>query len=244
MAINKNGLVVWRGASEIDGAPIVMIVTGLTSKSQNSKTGAMMQTWILREDVDPVEAMRRNFDVSICGDCPLRGNQVDGKRVGRACYVNVGQAPRSVWECFNRGNYREATPQEAAELINGRAVRLGSYGDPSLVPFEVLDALASGSKMRTGYTHQWRSKDPRYASLLMASADTVEDRRDARLAGWRSFYVIPKGAAKPAGAVECASTRDLNKRDCDTCGMCSGVKGDKVATDVFIAAHGAGAKFV
>ena len=244
MAINKNGLVVWRGASEIDGAPIVMIVTGLTSKSQNVKTGAMMQTWILREDVDPVEAMRRNFDVSICGDCPLRGMQVDGKRVGRACYVNVGQAPRSVWECFNRGNYREATPQEAAELIDGRPIRLGSYGDPSLVPFDVLDALASGSKMRTGYTHQWRSKDPRYASLLMASADTVEDRRDARLAGWRSFYVIPKGAAKPAGAVECASTRDLNKRDCETCGMCSGVKGGKVATDVFIAAHGAGAKFV
>jgi len=72
MSINKNGVVVWRGASEIDGAPIVMIVTGLTSKSQNSKTGAMMQTWILREDMDPMEAMRQNVDVSICGACLLR----------------------------------------------------------------------------------------------------------------------------------------------------------------------------
>jgi hypothetical protein len=50
-----NGLVLWRGASLLDGAPIVAIVTGLAAGSSNRKTGDMLQTWILREDMAPTE---------------------------------------------------------------------------------------------------------------------------------------------------------------------------------------------
>ena len=37
--LKTNGVVLWQGASELDGAPIVLIATGFTRKSANDKTG-------------------------------------------------------------------------------------------------------------------------------------------------------------------------------------------------------------
>ena len=47
------GFILYEGASMLDGAPIVVIAT---MKTSNRKTGDMVQTWILRSDVNPVEA--------------------------------------------------------------------------------------------------------------------------------------------------------------------------------------------
>jgi hypothetical protein len=71
---NYKSVEVWRGPSPIDGAPIVMIMTGLSPKSpsRNSKTGPMVQTHIVRQDMAPVVAMMGGHDRAICGDCPLR----------------------------------------------------------------------------------------------------------------------------------------------------------------------------
>lgn len=70
----------WRGPSPIDGAPIVMIMTGLSrlasEQSSNSKTGPMVQTHIVRQDMAPVVAMMSGEDRAICGDCPLRPSTV------------------------------------------------------------------------------------------------------------------------------------------------------------------------
>ena len=66
------GLVLWQGMSRLDGAPIVCVATGLRSSSTNDKTGPMVQTWILREDMAPHVAQRTGQDASVCGDCPLR----------------------------------------------------------------------------------------------------------------------------------------------------------------------------
>ena len=62
---NPTGYVIYRGPSLLDGAPIVAIATMQTS---NRKTGNMVQTWILREDVSPVEASKAGADASVCGD--------------------------------------------------------------------------------------------------------------------------------------------------------------------------------
>jgi hypothetical protein len=71
---------VWRGPSPIDGAPIVMIMTGLSrlasEQSKNRKTGPMVQTHIVRQDMAPVVAMMNGADRAICGDCPLRPSTV------------------------------------------------------------------------------------------------------------------------------------------------------------------------
>ena len=44
----KSGII-YRGASLIDGKPIVVIAT---YSNQNKKTGAMLHTYILREDIN------------------------------------------------------------------------------------------------------------------------------------------------------------------------------------------------
>ena len=41
MTISKpNGIILWEGPSLIDGAPIVVIATGIKRASRNAKTGA------------------------------------------------------------------------------------------------------------------------------------------------------------------------------------------------------------
>ena len=64
-----NGFVIYEGPSLIDGAPIVVIATGLVRKSRNPKTGWMIQTWIMRADIAPNIALRKRLDRSVCGDC-------------------------------------------------------------------------------------------------------------------------------------------------------------------------------
>ena len=92
-----NGLILWQGASRIDGAPIVAIVVGLEDASTNSKTGAMLQTYIVRADIAPTDAIAIGADASICGDCTHRGDGTGKERTG---YVNVGQGALAVYRAF------------------------------------------------------------------------------------------------------------------------------------------------
>jgi hypothetical protein len=48
-------MIVYRGPSAIDGREIVVILTGLQTRrgSKNAKTGELIQSWILRADVEP-----------------------------------------------------------------------------------------------------------------------------------------------------------------------------------------------
>ena len=95
-----NGFVVWEGESRLDGSPVVLIVTGFKRKSSNRKTGEMLQSYILRRDVDPLETIRLGLDGGICGECRHRSRAGGGDG---SCYVNVGQGPRAVYSCYERG---------------------------------------------------------------------------------------------------------------------------------------------
>lgn len=64
------GFVFYDGPSSINGAPIVGIAT---MESRNGKTGNMIQTFIVRADQHPLEALSTGADSAICGDCALRG---------------------------------------------------------------------------------------------------------------------------------------------------------------------------
>jgi hypothetical protein len=70
----SNGVVIYRGPSEIDGAPILAVTTGFKTASSNPKLGHhLLQTWILQEDMSPTEAVATGADSSICGTCALCG---------------------------------------------------------------------------------------------------------------------------------------------------------------------------
>ena len=71
MAKVPKGYVIYDGASLLDGKRIVAIA--LTGNSKNTKTGAMVQTYIIRPDINPLEANKTGEDYSICGTCPHKG---------------------------------------------------------------------------------------------------------------------------------------------------------------------------
>jgi hypothetical protein len=227
-----NGAVLWRGPSLIDGAPLVVIAVGLANRSSNRKTGAMVQTYILREDRNPIDAVATGADVSICGDCMHRG---DGTGKARTCYVNVGQGPLGVYRAFKRGRYPVA--DDLAAIGSGRIVRLGTYGDPAAVPAEVWQKLTSCCVGATGYTHQWR-RAPALKTLCMASCDTPQDALTARLHGWRTFRVaMPSHAPRIPGEAICPASAEAGKKlQCEQCLACSGANGRRGS--IVIQAHG------
>lgn len=242
MAINPNGLVIFEGPSKLDGEPIVVIATGLKSGSNNSKTGGMVQTYILRSDMTPQEAIYSGADESICGACPHRG---DGTGKGRSCYVVIFQGPRGVYEAYKRGSYARATPAEAAEHCAGKMVRLGAYGDPAAVPIFVWQHLLKKSAGSTGYTHQFLTIAPQWAKIVMASADSVEDMAAAHALGYRTFRVTPLGE-KPIKGLEimCPASEEAGRKTtCELCKACAGTSG-KAKISIQIAAHGIGRKHV
>lgn len=258
---NATGVIIYRGPSELDGSPIVAIATGIDSRSsRNVKTGAMIQTWILREDIAPTVAVRTGGDASICGDCPHRGTS-DGARhgIGRTCYVIMHQGPLSVWRAFKRGNYPGAVvsvddagrpfivnPNErngSAPVAARRMVRIGSYGDPAAVPVDVWDRLTVGATGWAGYTHAWRRMPvrPFLARYCMASADTIEDRDEAKRLGWRTFRVSMPQFGDPAmvrGESVCPASKEAGfKLTCETCRACNGNATGRFG-DITIQAHG------
>ena len=213
------GFIFYRGLSPIDGAPIVAIAT---LKSKNSKTGDMIQTWILREDVSPLDAIASGADASICGNCVHRGR--NGK--SRTCYVDVGKAPQGVWKAFHRGQYIDLSgdPDTIAMLIAQRIVRMGAYGDPAMVPVRQWRMLLAAAAGRTGYTHAWRRM---WAQALrpyvMASVDSVAEQDIARAMGWRTFRVRTENEPLQSNEFVCpASPEGGLRKQCITCKACDG----------------------
>ena len=219
--------------SPIDGSPCVAI---LTLKTSNRKTGDMAQVWILNRSVDPVTAIKDGADFGICGDCPHR-KQEDGSR---SCYVNVGQAPLSIYKAYKAGRYaHDPMCLESRKAVKGRKIRFGAYGDPALIRPVIVNTLIKAAAGHTGYTHQWRqSFADAFKGLFMASVDGAIDYIDATMDGWKTFSVVPKGY-KPSNIKLCPATVTNSKAQCFTCSLCDGAK-----TSVYVEAHGSGAKYV
>ena len=219
--------------SPIDGSPCVAI---LTLNSSNRKTGNMAQVWILRSDMNPVEAVNQGKDAAICGDCPHR-KQADGSR---SCYVNLGQAPNSVYKAYKAGKYiKDPMCLESRKAVKGKSIRFGAYGDPAIIRPIIVDTLIKACKSHTGYTHQWRqSFAEAFKGKFMASVDGAIDYIDASLEGWKVFSVVPKGYV-PNNIKLCPATVTNSKATCLTCSLCNGAK-----TSIYVEAHGSGAKYV
>ena len=183
-------MIIWEGNSQLDGTPIVAIMTGFKKSSKNSKTGKMPQIWIIRADIHPVEAMRNGQDSSICGACPHRPKVLGEKALSkksRSCYVNA-MPIGNVYRTYARGGYNKVSLEEMSNNLAGRHVRLGAYGDPAAVPIEVWEQLLKNCES-TGYTHQWKDCDKSYAKYCMASCDTPLDVVKATRMGYRTFFV-------------------------------------------------------
>ena len=100
-----NAAVIYEGPSLLDGKPVVVIAT---TSGRNRKTGAVVQTYILRSDIDPREASKTGEDFSICGNCSLKGKATDDPAAKtakeRECYVRLDHGPLVVWKSYKNGD--------------------------------------------------------------------------------------------------------------------------------------------
>lgn len=233
------GYIAYEGPSEIDGAPIVVIINKIDG-SANAKTGAIVQSFIIRSDVNPVDALKTGADASICGDCVHR--PITAKETGEPpCYVNVGRSVLAVYNAYKRGRYVRADVETIALALAGKALRIGTYGDPAAAPVLMWQRVSRYVIARAGYSHQWQNAGFDHASwapLVMASADSIDQAALANLYGMRTFRVSI-GIDKQPGEVICpASTEGGRKVTCADCMLCGGTS--KKAKDVVIADHAIG----
>lgn len=207
-----NGTIVWEGASLLDGQPIALLLTGLATPSKNIKTGDMIQSYIIRQDIAPITAVVEGEDSSVCGNCPLRRS---------VCYVDL-RPVNSVWRKYSEGGYPHINNSIKASL-SGRLLRVSTYGDATAVPFEVWEDLMNYCQFGTGYTHQWRDCDQRWRSYLMASVESAELAEEARSLGWRTFRVALADELPGKGEIFCRNHED-SSITCDACGLCNGAR--------------------
>jgi hypothetical protein len=238
------GYVVWQGPSELDGSPVVLIATrGNAGSKANRKTGALIQTYILRSDVSPIIASQTGLDGSICGECPHR------PVANGTCYVRVDTGPTQVWKAYkaeSKSYARHLACDAVGFALKGAVIRLGSYGDPAAIPLAVWRDLLAHSSGHTGYTHQWARPDMAgLARYCMASCDTPEEDTRARALGWRTFTIVSKGAYATrhglpviANSFLCpASEEGGRKLTCTECLACDGTSTGRKAS-VYIPVHG------
>jgi len=233
------GYIAYDGPSAIDGAPIVVIINKLDG-SKNAKTGAIVQSFIIRSDIDPVKALQTGDDASVCGSCEHRPKLA--RRTGAApCYVQVAKSVLSVYNAYRRGRYVKADPATIAAALAGKIVRIGTYGDPFAAPVQMWNQTTRYALGRRGYTHQWDRPDfdvDAWAPLVMASADTIDQAAKANLLGMRVFRVSQGVDVQPGEASCPASAEAGRKSTCAKCTLCAGTSIQ--ARDIVIADHAAG----
>lgn len=236
------GIILWRGQSPINFEPIVVIAV---MQSDNRKTGNMVQVYILREDISPLKAVMSGEDFSVCGNCPHRGGvkwESDGPHNrGRTCYVEVDKGPFAVWKQFKAGKYVDYQPSHL-ELFRGRKVRWGAYGDPALIPEDILLDITAASAGHTGYTHQHNrfiGQSDTAKRLFMASCETKEQAQELWARGYRTFRVgRDEQDLLPQERLCLNYTHQIS---CEDCGLCDGNIKNKRA-NIVIPVHGSKGK--
>ena len=204
---------------------IFATLTGLVRPSSNTKTGPMMGISLLDKRDTPTQIIKQKKDDSVCGDCKLRG---------RICYVH----PMSL-----NGVWRSAVDQVVSALPKRlRAVRFGTYGNPSLLPLGLVKKVAAKAKTWTGYTHDWETCNPQYNKYFMASIDpftaqakgrtAIEDKAEANRMGYRTYRTI--GSIKELLPDEIHCPHEEKGVQCIDCGLCSGnsIKAKNIAITV------------
>jgi hypothetical protein len=217
--MSKNNYVFWKGSSEITGESILLILTGISSPSQNRKTGPVIQSYILRDGVKPTE-YRRQGAQAICGECPIK----------EACYVG------NHYLNFVYDGTERPVDRFPMALLRGRVLRLGAYGDPAAVPYRVWQKIVRWTSGHVGYTHQWETCDRRFQNLCLASVETLGDMYKAWELGWQTYRVGLPEESPTEHEVYCPHYEDPRLK-CLQCQLCRGDSASK-KQGVFVNVHG------
>ena len=169
------------------------------------------------------------------------------------CYVNTMQGPASKYKAMKRGAYLQLEPLAVGQILKARnlSVRFGAYGDPAMIPFEVIDTIIkTAGTSYTSYTHQYMMPwfDPRHLIYSMASVDHINTVEKLQAIHPTARYYKIADDFNNLSSDEIACPSDKNKTDifgnrlvtCSNCGLCSGTK--KQAKNIVIIDEGKTAK--
>jgi hypothetical protein len=235
-----NGAILWEGPGP-DGAPLAAVATGLVVPSSNPKTGPMVQTWLMRSDMHPVEAMTTGADVATCNGCELRPFLVrmlplkPGKKPPQ-CYVNMGMALNQVWKKLISNHYPRVEREDIPLLFAGKSVRIGSFGNFSNAPEWLVPTILQQVSRWTMYEHNWQDAlIPMHLALYsMASVSSPDNKVRANALGWRTFRVKRPEEPVMRDEIVCPASDEAGKRTtCDRCRLCRGnsIKAKNVVID-------------
>ena len=198
--------------------------------SSNSKTGDMVQLAILPIDNKPTEALKTR-QLPNCSSCAMT----------TSCYVNT----------VSLNDMYKKTVNQAVSAIPKQLrapVRLGSWGDPGLLPLSLLQQLTGAAGSHTGYTHLWQDIAPSYSQVLMASIDhlsakqqglTIDQlKRLAWSAGYRTYTILQPGEYN-LRSQERSCLYITNNTQCRYCKLCNGAGSKRSITAPL---HGPGSK--
>jgi hypothetical protein len=215
------GFVVYEGVTCMPGLPFgdslrhIVVIAVLTSN--NSKTGNMIQFYILVKNHPPMLAVWNGQDFSICGDCKHRGCK--GNK--RTCYVKIWEAVTQIYKSYKAGRYPRYNPAEDEHWFVGAEMRFGAYGDPAAAPFLLWDYFNSLTDQTvTGYTAQWDKVHRGWSEFCMASTSTPEEFFMATSAGWRCYHIGEVTEQMTRMGVTCPNV--TKGRQCIKCGLCGG----------------------
>lgn len=226
----KSSVVLYKGISQLDQwTPIMVVLSGYTKDSTNTKTGPLAQLYILSVDTEPHKAYKSGSK-AVCGTCKYNGNN--------GCYVRWSHL-KNLW---NSARTQNAISKELTrELLKGLRVRVGAAGDPLAVPADFWKDILSSCESYTGYTHQWREPFAKhYNEMFMASVDSEQEKTKAFWKGWNTFQVLDNEDPE-SKSVQCLATlpdktdRNGLPMSCASCMMCNG----KGAKAVHVQLHGA-----
>jgi hypothetical protein len=163
------------------------------------------------------------FDLadSVCFDCPFRGYL--------KCYTHKYQQYsgflsmlKSIVREFTELKYIPSVhllEKRILEISQGRYIRFGTYGEPTLLPVNLVGDMVKVSKSHTGYSHQW-AKKPEFSAYFMASTHNESQAKQAEKLGFRSFIATNKTIDN---AIICPASKEAGfKSTCEKCGLCSG----------------------
>jgi hypothetical protein len=151
----------------------------------------------------------------------------------------------AIWRAFKAGSYShlEMGSPEWNSFFDGASVRLGAYGNPSMLPLAMLQDITDRASMHTGYFHDWNIMPvdlaKSYGRFLMASCEP-SNVAFAQNLGLRTFTVVSEAPSDRSLGIECLA--DAKGLQCAECGLCDGTarsaKRSKSLPSVWIKAHG------
>ena len=216
-----------------------------TNKKIAEKKETIVQTYHFSrdqfEEAKKQTTMRDFFshDGAVCMDCPFAVS--NGAKLS-ACYthkvmqysgfLSMLRSIKMEWDEIP--TLSETQSATIIKMCDGKYVRFGTYGEPSLLPIGMVSQMTNVAKSWTGYTHQWRKVNHDYAKYFMASTHTTEEEYTASLIGYRSFVVSPKTISQ---FISCPASKEMGFiSNCSKCGLCSGTMG-KGKKSVIILEH-------